>query len=189
MKQSVKMTLLSDSILGNGISVPGGEDISVLCDSDGFPYYKGGTFKGIFHEELENLLCWMADESGDNSEALLNKKMGHMGDDSPDIGKLRFYDFVISDNVKNRVKQSVKTPEDVLEAFTELRTFTALDEEGMVKNGTLRVGRCVKAGITFYGAIECEKEDLPWIKDTLGLIGWIGTMRNRGFGKVKLDFA
>ena len=48
----IKMELLSDVIFGNGMSVPGGEDISVLCDSNGFPYYKGGTLKGIFREEL-----------------------------------------------------------------------------------------------------------------------------------------
>ncbi len=187
MNKTIKMTLLSDTILGNGVSVPGGEDISVLCDADGFPYYKGGTFKGIFHEELENLLCWKAEGADENNEALIEKKLGRTDDDSLDIGKLRFYDFVISDNVKSRVKQSVTAPEDVLDAFTELRTFTALNEEGMAKTGSLRVARCVKTGITFYGAIDCEEEDLTWIEETLGLIGWVGTMRNRGFGKVKFE--
>ena len=54
----IKMTLLSDTIFGNGISIPGGEDISVLTDEDGFPYYKATSLKGIFREELENLLSW-----------------------------------------------------------------------------------------------------------------------------------
>ena len=48
----IKMELLSDAIFGNGMSVPGGEDISVLRDMYGFPYYKGSTFKGVFREEL-----------------------------------------------------------------------------------------------------------------------------------------
>ena len=54
----IKMQLLSDVIFGSGVSVPGGEDISVLCDKDGFPYYKGSTFKGVFREELERYLQW-----------------------------------------------------------------------------------------------------------------------------------
>ena len=43
----IKMELLSDTILGNGMSIPGAEDISVLHDEYGFPYYKGSTFKGV----------------------------------------------------------------------------------------------------------------------------------------------
>ena len=52
------MELLSDAIFGNGMSVPGGEDISVLRDMYGFPYYKGSTFKGVFREELYRYLEW-----------------------------------------------------------------------------------------------------------------------------------
>ena len=48
----IKMELKSDGIFGNGITIPGGEDLSVQCDTYGFPYYKGSTFKGIFREEL-----------------------------------------------------------------------------------------------------------------------------------------
>ncbi|MEI3101172.1 MAG: hypothetical protein V8T45_04975 [Oscillospiraceae bacterium] len=47
----IKMELKSDTVFGNGSSIPGGEDISVLNDSYGFPYYKGGTFKGVFQED------------------------------------------------------------------------------------------------------------------------------------------
>ncbi len=52
------MTLLSDAVFGNGMRVPGGEDISILTDEEGFPYYKATSFKGIFREEMENLLEW-----------------------------------------------------------------------------------------------------------------------------------
>ena len=54
----IMMRLVSDAVFGNGNSVPGGEDIAVLHDSHGFPKYKGSTFKGIFREELINLLLW-----------------------------------------------------------------------------------------------------------------------------------
>ena len=50
MSVKIKMTLLSDTIFGNGVSIPGGEDISVLTDENGFPYYKGSSLKGVFRE-------------------------------------------------------------------------------------------------------------------------------------------
>ena len=61
----IKMTLLSDTIFGNGESIPGGEDISVLYDENGFPFFKGGTFKGIFREELSRLLKWEGKEEAE----------------------------------------------------------------------------------------------------------------------------
>ena len=54
MQFIVHMKLESDTIFGNGMNVPGGEDISVQTDSWGFPYLKGSTFKGIFREEFIN---------------------------------------------------------------------------------------------------------------------------------------
>lgn len=41
----IRMELLSDAIFGNGMSIPGGEDISVLKDAQGFPYFKGIVFE------------------------------------------------------------------------------------------------------------------------------------------------
>ena len=52
----IKMELLSDAIFGNGMSVPGGEDISVLRDMYGFPYYKGSTFKEYFEKNYIDIL-------------------------------------------------------------------------------------------------------------------------------------
>lgn len=48
MKLFIEMTLLSDAIFGNGLSIPGGEDIATQMDDQGFPYLKGNTLKGIF---------------------------------------------------------------------------------------------------------------------------------------------
>lgn len=44
------MELLSDAIIGSGYSVPGGEDIAVCQDTEGFPYLKGTTLKGLLLE-------------------------------------------------------------------------------------------------------------------------------------------
>ncbi|MCD7885378.1 MAG: RAMP superfamily CRISPR-associated protein [Lachnospiraceae bacterium] len=182
MELKLKMTLLTDTIFGNGVSVPGGEDSSVLCDQEGFPYYKAGSLKGIFREELENYLAWNPDCGISTADVL-----GTAGSDEDSEEKLRFSDFVISDRVKRRVRESVKNPEDVLDAFTYLRTFTRLDEEGIVSKGSLRNYRCVKAGVVLTGRIVCEEKDAAWVGEILGLVKWVGTMRNRGFGKVRIE--
>lgn len=179
MKKTIRMELLSDTIFGNGESIPGEEDISVLCDSDGFPYYKGGTFKGIFREELERYIVWTKAEL--NSEDLLGKE-----DDNDERMHMRFADFHISEYVKDRVKEETGGDKnEVLRLFTNTRTFTKL-ENGMIDPHSLRIARCVDKGLSFYSEITFDPEYEDVIREVLGLIKWIGTLRNRGFGNVKI---
>ena len=55
---AVTMQLLSDAIFGSGYSIPGGEDIAVLRDDDGYPYIPGSAVKGLLRESMENLIDW-----------------------------------------------------------------------------------------------------------------------------------
>ena len=186
----IKMQLLSDVIFGSGVSVPGGEDISVLCDKDGFPYYKGSTFKGVFREELERYLEW-TEENKKEIEDKLVEWLGKSGDNNIfSNGKLVFSDFTLSDNVKQKVLEEIGTKEGysniVTDIFTNIRTLTSMTEEGIVKEGSLRSLRCVNKGLYFYSEILCEKGEEATIREVLSMIKWIGSMRNRGFGKVKI---
>lgn len=186
----IKMTLMADTIPGNGESVPGGEDISVLHDENGFPYYKGGTLKGIFREELTNYLAWTGGTEEDFNE--LNVLLGRSGADEDNARKLRFSDLTLSENVRAAImKEEIGgkhlSPEDILDIFSYMRTFTALDEDGIVKDGSLRYARCLTKGLIFYGDITCAEEDEELVKEVLSLICAIGTMRNRGFGNVKIE--
>lgn len=52
----VRLELLSDTIFGSGHSIPGGEDIAVCQDENGYPYLKGTTFKGLLRESMHDLL-------------------------------------------------------------------------------------------------------------------------------------
>lgn len=182
------MTLYSDAIFGNGLSVPGGEDISVLTDKEGFPYYKASSLKGIFREELSNYLYWEGNTTKQVND-ILEEKMGVSGDDRlDDQTKIRFTNFVLSDAVKEQVKNEIgENPDRILRAFSYLRTFTALAENGMTKKGSLRECRCLKKGLIFYGMMKFDNKDKKLVLDTLSCIKWIGTMRTRGFGQVKLE--
>ena len=182
----IKMELLSDTVFGNGLSAPGAEDLSVLCDEHGFPYYKGGTFKGIFREEMNRFLEWTTGEADKTIEILFGKS----GDTESDHDrKLIFSDFQLSDAVKQQVLAEIgeEKKEIVLDSMTHIRAFTSIEESGVVKEGSLRNCRCVNKGLYFYSEVQCAPEDEEMVKEVLSLVKWIGSMRNRGFGKVKIS--
>lgn len=185
----IKMQLLSDAVFGSGMSVPGGEDIAVQCDEHGFPYYKGSTFKGVFREELVRYLNWTGGDlklAEEQADRLLGKP-GSICLDEKD--KLVFSDFRLSRAVQANILAEIgeSNSGEVLDCLTNRRTFTAIAENGIVREGTLRYCRCVNKGLIFYSEIECRPEDEKVVADVLPLIKWIGTMRNRGFGKVKIS--
>ena len=188
----IKMKLLSDTIFGNGMSIPGGEDISVLCDGNGFPYYKGSTFKGIFREELECYLDWILEEVDNKQKRIeeeITRLLGKSGDDEiKNASKLVFSDFQLSNSVKECVLQEIGLGKKnvVLNSVSHTRTFNSLSEDGVSKKGALRNCRCVNKGLCFYSEIQCSEADVPMVQEILSNIKWIGTMRNRGFGKVKI---
>lgn len=184
MQLEIQMHLLSDAIFGNGLSMPGGEDICVQTDSDGFPYLKGSTLKGIFREELINYLNWMQmPEKGiaDTVQILL----GSAGLYEDNERKLVFSDLIMHPEVKKRILEEEVTAEEVQMIFTYFRTFTGL-ENGTVKEGTLRTARCIKKNLNFYGICRCSEEDEELVKDVFSMIKRTGTMRSRGFGKVEM---
>lgn len=178
----VKMELLSDAIFGNGMSVPGAEDISVLCDDQGFPFYKGGTFKGVFREELERYLELTGAE---NAEETISRMLGQSGDHD-ETGKMIFSDFTLAARTRQKIWDEVKDPYIVTDITTHLRTFTAMETSGVVKDGSLRLARCVDKGLCFYSDITCSDKDINLIRNVLGMTKWIGSLRNRGFGKIAI---
>lgn len=188
----IKMELLTDVIFGNGMSVPGAEDTSVLHDEYGFPYYKGTTFKGILREEYERYLQWCGEDSKKIAEET-DELFGANGDIMKE-GKLIFSDFHMSDYVKKMVFDQMQSDGAlgnacayrVLDLLTNIRTFTKITKDGVVQTGSLRMVRCVNKGLCLYSEVVCQKEQEKVIKEVIESIKWIGSMRNRGFGKVKL---
>lgn len=186
MKLLIEMTLESDAIFGNGLSIPGGEDIATQMDEDGFPYLKGNTMKGIFREELINLLAWTG-KNQNETDQIVGRMMGESGSEQiADVQKVCFSDFVIHPEVRKRVLAETEESFERLPMFSYTRDFTSL-EKGMAKEGSLRQCRCVKSGLHFYGSCSCGDNDGQMVKEVLGQIKWVGTMRTRGFGKVRLS--
>ena len=95
----------------------------------------------------------------------------------------------LSDYVRNEIikEVGVDRPDTVRDLLTNIRTFTRINDDGIADEGSLRMARCVNSGLIFYGYIECNKDQESMIRDVFGLIKWIGTLRNRGFGNVKIS--
>ena len=167
---SVTMELCSDAIFGSGYSIPGGEDIAVRVDEAGYPYLSGTTLKGLLRESLENLLVWTGGQ-----ESLLVELLGKEDWEGEAAGRrLRFTQMTMTDK-----------PEDPQDCF-DSRIFTAI-ENGIVGEGTLRQAACICKNLTFSGRVLCAEEDTNLVTDALRGIKWAGTMRNRGFGRVKVS--
>ena len=168
----VNMELLSDTIFGSGYSIPGENDINVNKDKKGYPYIKGSTFKGLLRECAENWVAW----AGKDQEVLtlLFGESGWMG--SPNERRITVSSLCLED------------PEDDPKIYFSERVFTSVNADGVAETGTLRTAQCVKAGVKFYGTITCADEDKYIIKNALRCIKWVGTLRNRGFGKVRFRY-
>lgn len=162
---SVRIDLQSDAIISSGHSTPGGEDISQRLDAQGKPILPGSTLKGLLRESMTDLLVW----EGVQNERLLDSLFGTAGFEVDDSRRLIFSTFHLN-----------KTDD-----WSVLRTFTAL-EDGVAKSGSLRVAQCLKSGLAFEGSVLCDHTDELLVTHALTAIKWIGLMRNRGFGRVKV---
>ena len=186
MRYLVHIKLLSDAIFGSGMSMPGGEDICILTDSNGFPYMKGSTLKGIFREELINYLEWCGHDA-DSVELKVNGILGKSGSDEIDSdSKLQISDLTLDSGVIKAVLTEGASEQEIIDAFSYTREFTRL-ENGLAKDGSLRSGRCIKKGLNFYAVCSCNDDDKALVKDVFEQVKWIGSMRNRGFGKVSVE--
>lgn len=166
----VRMELLSDAVFGSGYSVPGGEDIAVCQDQGGFPYLKGSTLKGLLRESLENWLDWTGEDR--NSANIILGEADWCG--QTEGRRLQLMDLTLEN-----------PPDDPASCY-DRRTFTQL-EGGVVKGKSLRSTKCIRRHLVFSGEVLCAEEDVKIIQDALACIKWIGTMRSRGFGHVKVS--
>lgn len=184
----VKIELLSGTIFGSGKSIPGGENIAVQTDEEGFPYLLASTFKGILREEMDNLKDWLPEKYCSFDIKTL---FGAEGENCIDDKRIIISDFTVSENVKKYVKEYVRKckliREQVTECFTSTYTFTSINDDGIAKTGSLRQCRYINKGIVFYGNIRCSEDVCDFVKDGLSAVKFIGTMKSRGFGRVRVS--
>lgn len=165
----IRMQLLSDTIFGSGQSEPGGEDIGLNLDQEGYPYLKGSALKGLLRESLEDLLVWSGG-TGETLDALMGAG-GWSGDEN--IRHIHISEL--------QLMNKPVEPRDCIST----RTFTEL-QDGIVVDRSLRSAVVANSGLVFTGELVCEERDSELLLEALAGIKRLGTMRSRGFGRVRL---
>lgn len=192
----VEVKLISEAIFGSGETVSNSVDIEVLQNELGIPYIKGKTIKGKLREEVEAVATLIEKTTGKNYteyvEGLFGKEGKYSVDTSNVLNTLKFSNCEISTNISDILRKSINdgelSKEEVLGAFTELRSFTSIDANGIAKKGSLRQARVVKKDIKYYVTITSGR-NLTQIEKGLLAAGVsslrnIGAMESRGKGRV-----
>lgn len=181
----VEIELISEAIFGNGEATTSFVDMEILKDENRLPYFKGKTFKGKLREEAEIINKYLFGEDNTLIDELFGKE------DENDT-KLRFSDCKLDEKIINNIKYGIKkdvfTKDEVEKAFTDVRTFTPINDKGVSEKGSLRQSRVVKKGIKLYCKIDSKEEmtikEKGIIACSLSALKNIGTMESRGKGQV-----
>lgn len=190
MKMKLKITLESDTCLASGDTLAGVVDTEIAADGYGIPMLPGRRLKGLFREAAKELL-----EFGMTDEETIADVFGAAGgngakavfDTLYPVGRDELVKFL-----KEAESATLWAPyqkrEKVIEYFTVNRAQTAIDEDGIALENSLRILRAVKKGTVFEGEIHfltpASEEELTLLEQCAAMVRHIGMNRTRGMGNV-----
>lgn len=186
----IRVELLSDTCFSSGEVYNSAVDTDVFRDENGIPVIGGKRLKGCIREAAEELRDWgyMIDVEGIFGSKYDRNSAIHISDARPEQ-----YDQYISElSVRN--DPMLVHPSRVLDAFTYIRTQTAVDQEGIADRNTLRSIRVIKKGLVFFAPVEfrCSDEKKHEYEDQMvkicKAVRHMGLNRTRGTGSVKVSF-
>lgn len=192
----LKMKLLSDTTFGRGDGVAGLVDQEVEHDSDGFPYLRGRTLKGLLSEECDNLVATLPpDEVPKRWEKIACDLFGEPGSSLDTISQMHVGDACLPEKLRQAVGYQIKWDNkldktEVLESLTTIRTQTAINvETGVADDRSLRSSRVILRDLEFTAPLSFEVQPS---EDTLAVLSVgvlalrrAGSVRNRGRGHVR----
>lgn len=186
----IRVELLSDTCFSSGEVYNSAVDTDVFRDENGIPVIGGKRLKGCIREAAEELRDWgyMIDVEGIFGSKYDRNSAIHISDARPEQ-----YDQYLSElSVRN--DPMLVHPSRVLDAFTYIRTQTAVDQEGIADRNTLRSIRVIKKGLVFFAPVEfrCSDEKKHEYEDQMvkicKAVRHMGLNRTRGMGSVKVSF-
>lgn len=189
----IKIETLSESIFGNGQSATNFIDLDILHDEYGIPYFKGKTFKGKLREEVEEIVKIIKENTKKDLSNYVDDIFGKQGEGFESLTNFKLSNYTIKQDIKEYLiygeEKNMFTKQDVLDALTEVRSFTSMDEKGITKKGSLRQARVIKKGLKFYVDIHCIRDMKPMEKYIIAAgvssLRHLGAMESRGKGYVK----
>jgi len=191
-KMVIRVETLSSLMLGSGSGFGQTLDADIVFDSYGLPFFPARRLKGMLRESAAEIAeifikAEIADFSAD-IEVLFGTSVNQ--------GLLQLYDLYPEDYYQTvewlkwgfAEYPNFINKEAVLETFTHIRYQTAIDDNGIAKETSLRSIRVLNPGIVFYGEID----DTEFTGDSSKLLALAclnlkqaGSRRSRGLGEIR----
>lgn len=193
---TLKLELMSDTLIGNGEGKGATIDSDIVFDEVGLPYIPARRLKGCLRESAIEVVEMFENKEFDlASMDDIDKLFGKTGQNQP--GMLSFSNCYLNEYYSNKKcvvwlekkYPSIFSKDIVLKTFTTIRQQTAIDDKGITKDKSLRTSRVLNKGNIFFGEIVSGKaiEDrlMLFLALTVRNFRYIGSKRNRGFGSIK----
>lgn len=188
----LKIKLKSAATFGRGDGVAGLVDREIEHDSNGFPFLRGRTLKGLLAESAENIVYAL---DGDNKESDWKKAkdtlFGKSGRGVDEKGLLIVGDAQLPSSLQEAILKEGWSKEDTLYSLTSIRRQTSMNEHGAPAHASLRSMRVLlpnvilESQLNFDGKLEPIHEQL--LAATILDLRRAGTGRNRGRGWIEVE--
>jgi CRISPR/Cas system CSM-associated protein Csm3 (group 7 of RAMP superfamily) len=195
IEYKMQIRLLSDTTFGSGDGVAGIIDREVEKDSDGMPYLRGRTLKGLLCEEADNLIATISENSIQRQWlAIADLLFGQPGSTLETQSLMYVGDACLPKALREAIAASVAakkiTQDEVLNALTTVRRQTAIDENlGVAADGSLRAFRVILREEEFTANLWFHEKPQPAMLTLLTVsvlaLRRAGSSRNRGLGHVQ----
>lgn len=192
MNARLRIELLSDCLPGSGTGNSALIDTDCVFDAYGFPMIPGKRLKGCLRETAQKLLMMGYQEARDrqveslfgNAQSEGSLLIGNAQIDGVQMLKRQIDQYRSG---KAREETFLLMPDAVREYYTCLHTRTAIGENGVAKDHSLRTVRTVRKGNVFECDVSFPAEDEAFVRICTKALRHIGTNRNRGFGHVHME--
>lgn len=191
----LRIELRSPLCAGSGASGPGYVDRDIVFDKNGLPWLPARRIKGLLREAFYDVSSSLRMQDSTVDFTCTERELfGDMGQASS--GVLSFRNALICDPITQqpetrlsewlssvlsygrsngeRLKDGnggILHREEVLDAFTETRRQTSIERStGTAAENTLRVTRCVRAGLSFQAVIVANAKLSSGAENLLALV-------------------
>ncbi len=189
---TLKIKLKSAATFGRGDGVAGLVDREIEHDTNGFPFLRGRTLKGLLAESAENIV-YALDKNDENStwKKAKDALFGKSGRGIDEKGLLIVGDAQLPSSLQRAILKEGWSKEDTLYSLTSIRRQTSMNEHGAPAHASLRSMRVLLPNVVlesqlhFDGELEAIHEEL--LAATILDLRRAGTGRNRGRGWIEVE--
>lgn len=177
------ITFLSDWHIGSGLGSGADADSTVLKDKNDFPYVPGKTIKGLLKDALLDISEL---QPGHAPRDLIDEIFGYQSDTLENArshqGTVFFSNATVAMEEQNIINNDMKP--FLYRQFAS----TKINKNGIAEQGSLRtIEVTIPMIVEGYISGEFTTDKQVLIEKGFKLIRSIGTLRNRGLGRCKIE--